>query len=95
MDRDNKGRFCDGNDGKPKGTKNKLTREIQDALNYILTHIKTDDWDDIINHIKSNKPETFINLLAKIAPKNIQFDDDEPLTIRIIRETVDGNTNKD
>ena len=75
--RNGKGQFAEGNPGRPAGTPNKQTIDIKEIVNEILDYVRTNDFKDWMGQIKEEKPEVFLNFVAKIAPKDLTVNVEE------------------
>jgi hypothetical protein len=65
------------NAGRPKGSKNKMTVEIKAVVDKILNYINDDEQLQVIlDDIKNNKPEVYLNFVAKLAPKDLNVKTD-------------------
>lgn len=67
--RDNKGRFTAGNKGKPKGAKNRSTKELRNFItNFINDNLETIQ-DDFTALEPKERIDTFIKLMEYALPK--------------------------
>jgi hypothetical protein len=57
--------------GRPKGSQNKMTRQVKDVINKLLECFTDADIKKLYNKLKDKKPDTLINFLARIAPKDL------------------------
>jgi hypothetical protein len=76
VDKDEKGQFIEGNKcgkGRPKGSQNKITRDIKEVINKFLEYLTDDKIKDIAERVDSVKPEVLINFVSKIAPKDLNI----------------------
>jgi hypothetical protein len=84
--------------GRPKGAENKFTREVKDVIQRLLNCMTDEDLEEIYLHLKTEKPETLINFIGKIAPKDLNVKTDlakNPLLEKLAKFDVksDDNTN--
>jgi hypothetical protein len=73
------GKFEEGNKkgaGRPKGAENKFTREVKDVIQRLLNCMTDEDLKEIYTHLKTEKPETLISFIGKIAPKDLNIKGD-------------------
>jgi len=67
--RNGKGQFTKGNPGKPKGTKNKITREIKSILEEVI------DGEGVegLRQLARDNPAAFWNLAGKLLPARTEL----------------------
>ncbi len=67
--RDDKGRFTDGNPGRPKGSRNRLSEAFLRVL--------ADDFEqngmEAIERLRADNPGTYANVIAKLMPKLMEL----------------------
>lgn len=93
--RTEKGKFITGNTGKPKGARNKITREIQAKVEWVLELLDETVEDDL----KKMKPPDRIRLWADlqeyIRPKlqrvNLDVGSEDKVITKITFELVDSS----
>ena len=88
--------FKEGNKqgaGRPKGSENKFTREVKDVIQRLLNCMTDKDLQEIYLHLKTEKPETLINFIGKIAPKDLNIKGD--VKTSKLSESIERLINKD
>jgi hypothetical protein len=86
--------------GRQKGTPNKMTIEVKTVVNKILQYINEDDkLQAILDDIKINKPEVYVNFVAKLAPKDLNvrtepIDNELLQSLRDLRNKDNTSTSK-
>ena len=96
--RDNKGRFAEGNEGRPKGIPNKTTTEIKEAFQMLLE----DNLPTLQRDISSLEPKERVKFMLELASfiipkmKSVDFKsiDTEVITIDF-NESVGWNKTDD
>ena len=88
--------------GRPKGSPNRINREIKDVVNRILENLDDPRIDKIMIDIMEEKPEAVLSFLGKVAPKDISINKSkEPNRLieelKLIREpnAVQSETDRD
>jgi hypothetical protein len=79
-ERDNKGRFLQGNTGKPKGATNKTTKELQQFITNFLNDKAFEIpliWDSLDD---KDKATLFIHLSKLVLPKSVNEMDKPQIT---------------
>ena len=71
MERDETGKFKEGNPGKPKGAVNKITTKVKELTTQILECYTEQDIKDMANKIKQEKPEVLFKFLSTLMPKEL------------------------
>ena len=98
--RDAKGKFTKGNPGKPKGAKSKFTQDMKITFLNVFKRKGGEDWLlDWLNSSKRNET-TFIQILARLLPTNVEMDAKGNITINVIskvprpikKKNADSNT---
>jgi hypothetical protein len=79
--------------GRPKGAENKFTREVKDVIQRLLNCMTDGDLEEIYLHLKTEKPETLINFIGKIAPKDLNIGGD--LKVSKLSESIERLIDKD
>lgn len=83
--RDEKGRIVKGCGGRPKGTKNRYTINMMDAVGFVFGELGGEqgllDW---VKKSEVNKA-AFYSWAMKLLPNNIKLDTTEPLQVTIHR----------
>ena len=70
-------KFKPANSGRPKGTPNKVTREIRAVIGAMVNH-----WGDpvklrdMMDRLVKERPEVVVNFLARVAPRDMVFHED-------------------
>ena len=83
--RDDKGRFAEGNEGRPKGIPNKTTTEIREAFQMLLE----DNLEQLRVDISSLEPKERVKFMLDLATfiipkmKSVQVNDTSEETIEI------------
>lgn len=67
--RDDKGRFTDGNPGRPKGSRNRLS----EAFLRVLADDFEDNGVDAIERLRADNPGQYANVIAKLMPKLMEL----------------------
>jgi len=92
-ERDNKGRFKEGNNGRPKGSRNKANRELREKINKIIESNISQIESDISEMEPKERVKTIVQLLEYAIPKmrSIEADitQDESLTDTERAEIID------
>lgn len=63
MSRDSKGKFAKGNPGKPKGSKNKQTKEVRERFKCLLE----DNLDTLGSDLRALKPKERVDAILSLA----------------------------
>lgn len=72
--------------GRKRGTPNKVTADLKDA---ILGALRAKGGQDYLEKVADNDPRTFCGLLGKVLPMQLQGDDDNPLNVlHTIRQVI-------
>jgi hypothetical protein len=100
------GRFEQGQSGntagRPKGSQNKITRQVKDVINKLLECLTDEDILSLYAELRDKKPEVLLNFIGKIAPKDLNVKTDFKLSplaeeLKKLREgnivKTDSNTN--
>lgn len=91
--RDGKGRFKKGNPGKPKGAKAQITKDLKTIFLNVLERSGGEDWLFEWVHSNNRNKTTFIQIIARMLPQNVDANvaGDLGLTIkRIISDKRDA-----
>lgn len=89
------GKFQAGNKaskGRQKGSQNKFTADMKQVFLNVFDRLGGEDW---LWEFANNDPKTFVMILAKLLPNNLNLGDanGEPITITI--RGYDGNKSAD
>ena len=79
--RDDNGRFIKP-DGRPKGSKNKITRDLRKLNEQIIIAIQ--EQVGIENIIKECKPDTVLQYIARIMPKDFEMKVDVKRAVELL-----------
>ena len=81
--------FKRGNPGRPKGAKDKVSRNIKEAYEYVFE--KRDGAKGFLKWVNANKRNTelFYQWYSKMLPSNISGDIDANVTVKIIKTITD------
>ena len=93
--RTEKGTFLPGNDGRPKGAKNKLTQEKKEKIEWVLSTLETYLEEDILAMHSTDRVKLWLDLQEYINPKlqRVSLDatpEDQKIT-KITFELVDSS----
>ena len=108
MKRDKNGRFIDSGNpkGKPKGAKDKKSRNIAEIVQQILDLSDINKVEKAVNSLWEDQPTTMIKFLSSIAPKDLNINADiihsvidistlnkkQLEMLKELQKTLDGNT---
>lgn len=67
---ENNGRFKAGNNGRPAGTQNKLTKTVKETVLAVFNDLQTDPKHCLIEFAKKH-PRDFYNIAARLIPTEI------------------------
>ena len=67
--RTEKGTFLPGNDGRPKGAKNKLTQEKKDKIAWVLSTLEVNLEEDILAMHSTDRVKLWLDLQEYVNPK--------------------------
>lgn len=73
--------FKPGNAGRPKGSANKVTRDLKEA---ILRAFETVGGESYLATVAADNPAVFCTLLGKVLPTQITGDPEHPVPLQII-----------
>jgi len=98
-ERTKKGTFLPGNKGKPKGSVNKVTREIKERIEWVLEILD----DHVAEDLKKMRPADRVRLWADlqeyIRPKlmrtNVEFGDKDDHIVKFTFEVVPSGKDSD
>ena len=95
--RDDKGRFAEGNEGRPKGSVNKSSNEIREAFQLLLSNNLEKIQDDLNELEPRDRIKLLLDLASFIIPKMKSVDlKDQTETITIdFNESVGWNKTDD
>ena len=83
--RDDKGRFAEGNEGRPKGSVNKSSNEIREAFQLLLSNNLEKIQDDLNELEPRDRIKLLLDLASFIIPKmksvDLKSDVEETITI--------------
>jgi hypothetical protein len=97
--RDDKGRFLDGNNGKPKGAVNKNTKDLKEFIINFLNDKAFEIpiiWDSLDD---KDKATLYLHLLKLVMPKATELStsteyDFKPIIINFIEDETEHDINK-
>lgn len=92
--RDVKGRFLNGNTGKPKGAINKNTKDLREFIVNFLNEKSVeipDIWDSLDT---KDKATLYLHLLKQVMPKQSDSDKDDITENRIEVEILEAETER-
>ena len=96
--RDDKGRFAEGNTGRPKGSVNKSSNEIRETFQLLLENNLSKLQEDLNELEPKDRIKLLLNLSNYILPKlrsiDLQSDIEETITIDF-NESVGWNKTED
>jgi len=96
--RDDKGRFAEGNTGRPKGSVNKSSNEIRETFQLLLENNLSKLQEDLNELEPKDRVKLLLNLSNYILPKlrsiDLQSDIEETITIDF-NESVGWNKTED
>ena len=96
--RDDKGRFAEGNEGRPKGSVNKSSNEIRETFQLLLSNNLEKIQDDLNDLEAKDRIQLLLSLANYILPKlrsiDLQSDIEETITIDF-NESVGWNKTED
>ena len=96
--RDDKGRFAEGNEGRPKGSVNKSSNEIREAFQLLLSNNLEKIQDDLNELEPRDRIKLLLDLASFIIPKmksvDLKSDVEETITIDF-NESVGWNKTDD
>ena len=96
--RDDKGRFAEGNEGRPKGSVNKSSNEIREAFQLLLSNNLEKIQDDLNELEPRDRIKLLLDLASFIIPKmksvDLKSDVEETITIDF-NESVGWNETDD
>jgi hypothetical protein len=78
-------KFQQGNNGKPKGAKNKLTKSVREAFQVAFNQMNADPKKDysLFEWGKKN-PKEFYIIASKLIPLQLTGEDGDPITVNIL-----------
>lgn len=88
-------KFKPANSGRPKGTLNKVTREIRavigEMVDYLGDPVKL---RDMMDRLVADRPEVVVNFLARVAPRDMVFHEDRKpfVIIRLPAKEIEPGT---
>lgn len=63
--------------GRPKGSENKITREVKSVIQFMVNHIGDPDaMRERLDRIDAHHPEVLVHFMAKVAPKELNVKGD-------------------
>jgi len=74
--------------GRPKGTPNKTTALLKDAILKAATDAGDGDMAAYLTKQAKENPGPFLSLLGKVLPMQVAGDPDNPLTVAIIERRI-------
>ena len=96
--RDDKGRFAEGNTGRPKGSVNKSSNEIRETFQLLLENNLSKLQEDLNELEPKDRVKLLLNLSNYILPKlrsiDLQSDIEETITIDF-NESIGWNKTED
>ena len=70
-------KFKTANSGRPKGTPNKVTREIRAVIGEMVDYLGDPvTLRDMMDRLVKDRPEVVVNFLARVAPRDMVFHED-------------------
>ena len=86
-DRDESGKFTEGNSGRPKGAKNKLTNNIKELVMNALNDDRVGGQEAFIDWIVENKKNrmVFYGWLMKMLPSSLDVSGELSATLSVTR----------
>lgn len=82
--RSNTGQFVKGNDGRPKGSPNKITVTVKEAIAQAFDEVGGVDY---LKNIAMTEPAVFCTLLGKLLPMQLENAGGDELIIKIEYES--------
>lgn len=79
-----KAKFKEGNPGKPKGAKNKITKSVKEMVKAAFDELQNDKKANLVAWAKKN-PRDFYTIAAKLIPTELDANI-QTATIKIVRE---------
>jgi hypothetical protein len=97
--RNSKGQFEKGNNGKPKGAKNKITQEYKERIEWVL-ELLDETLEESLNDLKpKEKVELWLNLQEYVRPKlqrmNLDLSPSDDSISKITFEVVRSEVGKE
>lgn len=93
-ERTKSGKFASGNPGRPKGTPNKTTALLKDAILQAAEQAGNEVGSDgLISYLKAQakaEPVSFMSLLGKVLPMQVSGDPDQPVKMEIVWSGGEG-----
>lgn len=77
--------FKQGNPGKPKGAKNKITKSVKQTVLEVFTKLQGDPKANLLEWGKKN-PKDFYQIAAKLIPTELQGEVKNSGIIKVVRE---------
>ena len=96
MSRDNKGRFTEGNKGRPKGAKGKIPSEIRAILENVLYDHSANIHEDLMKLSPKDRVRAYTELLKYVLPakKNVEVSEPAPEHIQRILDMNESDLKK-
>lgn len=74
--------------GRPKGSPNKTTAILKDAILQAATNAGGGDMVSYLQRQAEENPGPFMSLLGKVLPMTVTGDKDNPLTVAIVERRI-------
>lgn len=92
-ERDTSGKFASGNGGRPKGSVNKTTAALKDAILMAAAEhgeddLGTDGLKGYLRKVAREDVKAFAGLLGRVLPMTVGGDPDNPVIHQIVRRIV-------
>lgn len=78
--------------GRVKGSQNKFNRDMREVFLNVFERLGGEQW---LWDFANNDPRTFVNILSKLLPNNVNLGDSEGNPIMITIRGYDGNKSSD
>ena len=74
------------NAGRKAGSLNKQTQEIKEVISYILELSTKERIEKAVLKLWDKRPDTMLGFISRIAPKQLDFDINDPIIIKFINK---------